>query len=200
MPETPGANDNSSSVYSLLQFAKRLVLRPGIHNIRMIFTDGEALSSGGVASQGAFGLASLFKRLGITKDDVYVFDCMGRGDIPILTETLLPKNSPKSFVRDFCALEERAERVIKLCNGGRWMSLPCNYSDNAGFIANGIPAVAFTMLPGNEVDSFLREGKRPLSWEKLHTMDDDFESLDSSSFEITARLLDAIADLRTVVK
>ena len=74
VPNTPGANDNSSSVYSLLRFAERLIARPGIHNIRMIFTDGEELSEGGVASQGAFGLAKLFKKLGITKDDVYVME------------------------------------------------------------------------------------------------------------------------------
>ncbi len=200
VPNTPGANDNSSSVYSLLRFAERLIARPGIHNIRMIFTDGEELSEGGVASQGAFGLAKLFKKLGITKDDVYVFDCMGRGTIPVLTESLLPKNLPHLFVKDFCQLEERAEKIIRSTAGGKWTKLPCNYSDNAGFIANGIPAVAFTMLPSDEVDSFLRSGQRPLTWEKLHTMEDNLQSLNEEAFEITARILDSLADLRTVSK
>lgn len=197
---TPGANDNSSSVYSLLRFAERLINRPGIHNIRMIFTDGEELSEGGVASQGAFGLAKLFKKLGITKDDVYVFDCMGRGTIPVLTESLLPKNLPSLFVKDFFQLEERAEKIIRSANGGKWTKLPCNYSDNAGFIANGIPAVAFTMLPSSEIDAFMRSGQRPLTWEKLHTMEDNLQSLNEEAFEITARILDALADLRTVSK
>ena len=164
----------------------------------MIFTDGEELSEGGVASQGAFGLAKLFKKLGITKDDVYVFDCMGRGTIPVLTESLLPKNLPSLFVKDFCQLEERAEKIIRSANGGKWTKLPCNYSDNAGFIANGIPAVAFTMLPSDEVDSFLRSGQRPLTWEKLHTMEDNLQSLNEEAFEITSRILDNLADLRTV--
>lgn len=200
VPQTPGANDNSSSVYSFLRWAERLSVRTGTHNIRMIFTDGEELSSEGVASQGAFGLAKLFKRLGITNEDVFVFDCMGRGDVPVLTETVLPKNAPRAFVKDFCTLEERAESLIKSAAGGKWMKLPCNYSDNAGFIANGIPAVAFTMLPGQEIDAFLRASIKPLSWQKLHTMEDDFESLDEEAFEITARILDSLADLKTVRK
>lgn len=200
VPQTPGANDNSSSVYSFLRWAERLAVRKGTHNIRMIFTDGEELSSEGVSSQGAFGLAKLFKRLGITKEDVYVFDCMGRGNIPVLTETILPKNAPRSFVKDFCDLEERAESVIMNTVGRKWMKLPCNYSDNAGFIANGIPAVAFTMLPGEEIDSFMRSGEKPISWKMLHTMQDDFSSLNESAFEITAAILDNIANLKTVRK
>ncbi len=197
---TPGANDNSSSVYSLLLFAKRLIARTGIHNIRMIFTDGEELSEEGVSSQGAFGLALLFKKLGITKDDVYVFDCMGRGTIPVITETVLPKNAPRQFVKDFSQLEDRAEKIIKSVSGGRWMKLPCNYSDNAGFIANGIPAIAFTMLPSQEADSFFINGCQPESWKKLHTMDDNLESLNEKAFEITAAILDELADLRSLAK
>ena len=40
---TPGANDNSSSVFALMDFAIRLKNYKGIHNIRIFFTDGEEL-------------------------------------------------------------------------------------------------------------------------------------------------------------
>ena len=198
--DSPGANDNSSSVYAFLGFAKRLTERQGCHNIRMIFSDGEENGENGVASQGAFGLAKLFKRLGITKDDVYAFDCMGRGNIPILTESVIPKKAPGNFVKDFLELENRAEKIIKSASNNRWLKLPCNYSDNAGFIANGIPAVAFTMLPSEEADAFLRFGKKPDTWRRLHTMEDNFESLDENAFEITGRILDSLADLRTLCR
>lgn len=198
VPGSPGANDNSSSVYAFLQFAKRLQAKPGSHNVRMIFSDGEENGEDGVASQGAFGLAKLFKRLGITKDDVFAFDCMGRGAIPVLSETVIPKRAPRSFIRDFVELEERAEKIIRNASAKGWMKLPCNYSDNAGFIANGIPAVAFTMLPSDEIDVFLKNGTKPATWQKLHTMEDNLQSLDEKALEITARILDNIADLRTV--
>ena len=37
------------------------------------------------------------------------------------------------------------------------MSLPVPYSDNAAFLACGIPAVALTMLPADEASSYARE-------------------------------------------
>ena len=85
-PGSPGANDNSAAVFCLMQWAAALVKRyaslpGGFHNIRLIFTDGEELGSKGVSEQGAFPLAQVFKRLGIINDDIYVFDCMGRGDV-----------------------------------------------------------------------------------------------------------------------
>ena len=84
------------------------------HNIRLIFTDGEELGEqGGVQQQGAFALAQLFKKLGITNDDIYVFDCMGRGDVPILGAAKLPPNVPTRFLTAYSELEDRAKQILK---------------------------------------------------------------------------------------
>ena len=40
------------------------------------------------------------------------------------------------------------------------MILPTSFSDNAGFIANGIPAVLITMLPKDEVANYMSNLKR----------------------------------------
>ena len=111
-----GANDNSAVVFSLMQWAGYLnqtFAKGGFHNIRLIFTDGEELGSGGLAEQGAFPLAQVFRKLGLTNDDIYVFDCMGRGDVPVLTQTRLPKGISSKFVKDFNALESRAQNLIR---------------------------------------------------------------------------------------
>lgn len=198
VPGSPGANDNSSSVYSLLKWAERLVNRPGIHNVRIIFSDGEETMNG-VASQGAYGLAQVFKKLGLTKDDVFVFDCMGRGTIPVLAEANFPPAVSQSFLKEYTELENRAEKLLQnTC--GKYIKAPCNLSDNAGFLANGVPAVALTMLPSDEADGLLLFDRRPASWDLLHTMNDNFESLEERSFEITAAILDGLADLRTLAK
>ena len=198
VPGSPGANDNSSSVYSLLKWAERLVNRPGIHNVRIFFTDGEETQNG-LASQGAFGLAQVFKKLGLTKDDVFVFDCMGRGTIPVLAEANFPPTVPQSFLKEYNELENRAEKLLQNASG-KYIKAPCNLSDNAGFLANGIPAVAITMLPSDEADGLLMFDRRPKSWDLLHTPQDDFDSLEEQSFEITAAILDQLADLRTLAK
>ena len=171
---------------------------PAFHNIRLIFTDGEELgAAGGVAEQGAFPLAQVFRRLGITNDDIFVFDCMGRGDVPILTQTILPPKAPALFLKDFSTLEQRAASLLQTSANGRWFSLPCNYSDNASFIANGIPAVAITMLPSAEVTVVTR-GESPLTWQLLHTAGDNLASLTPQSFGIFHNILNNLAALKTL--
>ncbi len=197
-PGSPGANDNSAAVFCLLDWAAKLAKVAGgqFHNIRLIFTDGEELgAAGGVAEQGAFPLAQVFRRLGITSDDIFVFDCMGRGDVPILTQTILPPKVPARFVKDFSALEQRAANLLQTSANGRWFSLPCNYSDNASFIANGIPAVAITMLPSAEVSAATR-GETPLTWQLLHNEGDNLASLTPQSFEIFHNILNNLAPLK----
>ena len=194
-----GANDNSVAVFCLMEWAAQLarLVHPAFHNIRLIFTDGEELGAAGVAEQGAFPLAQVFRRLGITNDDIFVFDCMGRGDVPILTQTVLPPKAPARFVKDFSALEQRAASLLQASANGRWFSLPCNYSDNASFIANGIPAVAITMLPSLEVTA-ATQGIQPQTWQLLHTPGDNLASLTPQSFEIFHNILNNLAALKTL--
>ena len=199
-PGSPGANDNSAAVFCLLEWAAQLsrFAPPAFHNIRLIFTDGEELgAAGGVAEQGAFPLAKVFRRLGINSDDIFVFDCMGRGEVPILTQTILPHKAPARFVKDFSALEQRAANLLQTSANGRWFSLPCNYSDNASFIANGIPAVAITMLPSAEVTAVTR-GEIPETWQLLHTAGDNLASLNPQSFEIFHNILNNLAALKSL--
>ncbi|MCR5189307.1 MAG: M28 family peptidase [Treponema sp.] len=196
-----GANDNSAAVFTLIQWAGQLLRlydKGGFHNIRLIFTDGEELGAKGVAEQGAFPLAQVFRKLGLTNDDIYVFDCMGRGDLPILTQTILPKGLAQKFVSDFSALEKRAQKLISQAGNGKWFTLPCNYSDNASFIANGIPAVAITILPSEDVDAALR-GLVPETWKRFHTPADNFESLTPQAFELTFRILNQLAMQKTLI-
>ena len=195
-----GANDNSAAVFCLMDWASKLMkMATGqFHNIRLIFTDGEELgAAGGIAEQGAFPLAQVFRRLGIMNDDIFVFDCMGRGDVPILTQTTLSHKAPAKFVKDFSALEQRAATLLQASANGRWFCLPCNYSDNASFIANGIPAVAITMLPSAEVTAATR-GEIPETWQLLHTPEDNLASLTPQSFEIFHNILNNLASLKTL--
>lgn len=222
---SPGANDNSSGSFALMEFAVRLSKMKGVHNMRIFFTDGEELGEGGVESQGAYNLARLLKRLGIKNEDVFVFDCVGRGTVPILAKSVLPLGTPLSFARSYEELKTRAENILRDATapvGGRWLCLPVSYSDNAGFLACGIPCVALTMLPGDEASDYLYalqknplledfvlnhnahntiksedvsilQEKLPTTWKLLHTPKDSLETLSSESFTLTARILDKIA-------
>lgn len=217
VPNSPGANDNSSSVFCLMEFAVRLSKFRGVHNCRIFFTDGEELGSGGVSEQGAFSLAAVMQKCGIRDEDIYVFDCVGRGTVPLLGLNIPPSKAPASFVKKFNALNQGVKAIFSSL-GLNWVNLPMPYSDNAGFLANGFPAVAITMLPQDEANAYMMALRQdsdllryvqnkdvpdekierlhaclPLTWRLMHTDGDNFSSLTPQSFDITARILDAIA-------
>lgn len=221
---SPGANDNSAANFCIMDWAAKLRKRSAFHNVRIFFSDGEELGEKSVAEQGSFSLAAIFKKLGLAGGDVYVFDCMGRGDIPILGKNDPPLSAPYSFRKQYAALEERAKELLKRSGVKRWIRLPFAYSDNAGFIASGIPAVAITMLPQEEADKyssallkrpllerFIKSGARvaadprfeklasliPETWRLIHTQGDDEQSLTPESFSIFNNILNALADART---
>ena len=190
-----GANDNSAAVFCLMEWARGVAIS---HNIRLIFTDGEELGKGGITEQGAFGLAQTFRKLGITNDDVYVFDCMGRGDVPVLAQAKIPPNVSTQFLTKYSQLEERTKKILQTCSNGKWFTLPVNYSDNASFIANAIPAVAVTMLLSQEVQQVL-QGQTPQTWQNLHTPQDNLQSLTPQAFEIFFKIINELSKQKTLV-
>ncbi len=194
---SPGANDNSAADFVLLQWAVSLFNKKSFHNVRLIFTDGEELGEGGIHEQGSFELAKLFQKLGITNDELFVFDCMGRGDVPIICENDFPKGISKTFLKKNQDLELIAEKIIKNASGGKWFKLHSGYSDNASFLVNNIPAVAITMLPSNEVSDALN-GKTPYTWSLFHTKDDNLSSLNPESFELFYKILKNLENLKDI--
>lgn len=229
---SPGANDNSAANFQIADFAVRLkkaVELGAVPNIRIFFTDGEELGEGGVSGQGAFGLAELFKKLGITNDDVYVFDSCGRGQVAVLAQAGLSQAQSKnsSFAKQFISLFERTQNLLRTSCQNSWITLPVPYSDNAGFLALGIPAVAITLLPKEEVSDYQRallsdknlesevmncrmddsadklprfkyEEKMPVTWRLFHTPYDNALSLTEESFDVMRKILDTLAASRTL--
>lgn len=216
--EGPGANDNSAACFQLMQWAVSLSKYIGFHNVRIIFTDGEESGEkSGVADQGAYSIASAFRRIGLSNYDVYVFDACGRGNIPVLAKTAFPSVSPK-LNRQFYNLFSRTQDILRKTCPGRWMSLPVPYSDNASFLAQGIPAVAVTMLPAQEASVYAQTlfanpklerlvmnspgnaGLKvylPYTWRLFHTQNDCKESLTSESFAVMEKILRTLADSKT---
>ena len=151
---SPGANDNSLANFAVADFAALLAGSKKVHNVRIFFTDGEELGAEGVSSQGSFALADLFRKLGITNDDVYVFDACGRGEVAVLARAGLDSKISGNFKKKFMDLYERTQNLLRAAVPNSWITLPVPYSDNAGFLACGIPAVAITFLPKDEVSFY----------------------------------------------
>ncbi len=215
--ESPGANDNSFAVFTMMNWAVALNEKNIQHNIRLIFTDGEEMDA--LQGQGAFSLAGTFRRLGITNDDVYVFDCMGRGTIPVLQKPPILDKAKPEFKKKFNALFNKTQAILQTAAGGSWVTLPVSWSDNAGFIASGIPAVLVTMLPEDEASAYMMsltknpeledfvvnhkaptQSERelfssmiPETWKFLHSKKDSPESITAESAYVFERILNVIA-------
>jgi hypothetical protein len=132
------------------------------------------------------------------------------------------KNSGNAtFKKRFNDLYRRTEDLLRDSVSGNWMTLPVPYSDNAGFLACGIPAVAITMLPSKEATQYLfslrqdktleaavlansalgdseLKKKLPETWRLIHTPDDNDASLTPKTFGIMAKLLDRLAETKTL--
>lgn len=218
-----GANDNTSGVFALIEAAKRLSTSDFVHNTRIIFTDGEEDGRFGVLEQGAFSLAKRLKELNSIDGEVFVFDCVGRGEVPVISEIEFPKNVDVSFYRKYMNLVSNTNSIISNYSPYNNMILPTSFSDNAGFIANGIPAVLITMLPKDEVANYMSNLKRipglkesvlnrkledvpnksqpeyilresiPLTWKYFHTQYDNITTLTPVSFSIISKIIDEIS-------
>lgn len=216
--ESEGANDNSFAVFTLMNWALKLSKSKTTHNIRLILTDGEEAANG-LNSQGAFHLAGFLQKIGIAQDEVYVFDCMGRGNIPVLCDTKLPFEASPVFKKSVKKLEEKTMRLLKSASSD-CLTLPASYSDNAGFIARGIPAVTITMLPSDEIEAYMKllmktkikkvedlnqprfrkdyETLYPKTWRLINSENDKKETLTAESQGIFEKILENLATLKTV--
>lgn len=223
VPSSTGANDNTSGVFALIEAAKRLSTSDFVHNTRIIFTDGEEDGRFGVLEQGAFSLAKRLKELNSIDGEVFVFDCVGRGEVPVISEIEFPKKVDVSFYRKYMNLVSNTNSIISNYSPYNNMILPTSFSDNAGFIANGIPAVLITMLPKDEVANYMSNLKRipglkesvlnrkledvpnksqpeyilresiPLTWKYFHTQYDNITTLTPVSFSIISKIIDEIS-------
>ena len=99
--------------------------------------------------------------MNIIDDDIIVFDCMGRGEVPCICNANVPKSAPIVFKRRLNNLEQKVSGLISNITKEKCYKINSNYSDNASFLANGIPAVCITMLPNVELYEYVNLNKIP---------------------------------------
>lgn len=224
VPNTIGANDNSAAVFILLHYIKNIMCKNlnSSCNLRIIFTDGEEakeniLDKNVPIKMGSYPLVKLLEKVGIISEDIFVFDCMGRGTIPILQKVTLPNGVDSKFSSKFNLLYQKTQDILKKATDRNYKILPTGYSDNASFFACKIPCVNITMLPEVESNNysdalnknpdlaqyvtnkkdFLSNNnplkkQLPKTWQIMHTMDDNIQNLTYESIAIFIKILNTI--------
>ena len=153
-PGSPGANDNSTGVFLLLETA--IKLKSGkIKDWMIIFTDKEELKTGeSIQTQGAYALAMSLKNSAVKKSKVFSFDSCGTGDTLVISTTadyLLKKEGGGKKLRDsVMELRKLALDTARNLSMAKVLLAPTPFSDDAGFFRAGLAAQAITMLPTAE--------------------------------------------------
>lgn len=232
IPTTPGANDNSAACYQLLLFAKELhsssILggQSFAHNTRILFTDGEeAAGKEGIHGQGSYRLGKGLIQIGKGNEDLYVFDATGTGDTLVVSTTGIHGRKGEPANIKLLHLHEEAIEIARSVSPENWIQLPTPFSDNAGFLASGVPAQVITILPHEEATRLLLALKAgteqqinmlsnqitinsyknkadfkkqgiPETWLRLHTDSDTADKLTKKAFELINAFLREIAKRR----
>lgn len=220
---SPGANDNAAAVFQLI-CAAELLRKENLDSWLIVFTDKEESAPGrGVRTQGSFGLAEGFKSIGIAGADFYIFDACGRGDTVIVSTTVdalladhaVDGNEAVDRARRRAReLRMRALEAGSSVWGGKILLSPTPFSDDAGFLAAGLPAQTITLLPEREAAAVVRRlrsqpdrvhalineaakislGEKayrallPETWKALHGRSDCVDALTLDSFPLMTRL------------
>jgi hypothetical protein len=170
-PGSPGANDNSAAVFLLIK-AAGLLRAGGAGNWITILTDKEELGPGeGICSQGSYTLAETLRRNGLEKGRIFIFDSCGTGDTLIVSSTadylfdsylfagyLFNRKSGKGTLKArqlTRELRNTALETARRLNMDKVLLLPTPFSEDAGFLKAGLPAITITALPSREASSFV---------------------------------------------
>jgi hypothetical protein len=219
-PGSPGANDNSASVFLLIETAIKL-MKGKVNNWAIVFTDKEELKPGEtIQDQGAYTLAAGFRDAGMENARIYSFDACGTGDTLIISSTveLMLKgegNQTKEKIR--ASIQELREKALVTARDLRMVKVllaPTPFSDDAGFFRAGVAAQTITMLPSEECTnlvSTLRKNPQfaealisreeqelhyrrliPETWRSLNSSSDSPLRLTPQHFKTVVRFADAL--------
>ncbi|GHV71740.1 hypothetical protein AGMMS49928_24980 [Spirochaetia bacterium] len=157
---SPGANDNSASVFLLLETAMKL-RKDKVADWLFIFTDKEELRCGeSLTDQGSYLLALALKQAGAGRAKIFNFDACGSGDTLIIStamDHLLKNESSPGIIKTRFRIHELRNTALeasRILGMDKVLLLPTPFSDDAGFLRGGLAAQTITVLPEEEASFF----------------------------------------------
>jgi hypothetical protein len=188
-PGSPGANDNSAAVLSLIeqvgQFSNGLPA-----NNQLLLTDKEEVDrQTGLKNQGAWHLADWLKKQHIDTWNFFHFDAFGRGDSVVLSSTsskLLQKakdvsaRTKQNNESQFLGLGKKLTQGLSQ----KVFTMPTPLSDDFSFAMQGFSSSLLTCLPYNEAKAYLENKARPKTWQLINSPKDEISTLTASANDV----------------
>lgn len=203
-PGTPGANDNSAAVFILLKHIDTLQRADYAHNTLILFTDSEELKPGdSIRSQGSWKLAEHWPEEQKLKDIFIVLDMCGIGDTLVWGRTA--GKIPGIDRGRLAPLYDSLKDLLLRYSRREAMDINDLFSDDLGFLLQGMTALQVSMLPWKEavewkkrlsppgkqalknledVDSLKESIKYlPPCWQNNHSPGDSLSTLEARAFK-----------------
>jgi hypothetical protein len=195
---TPGANDNSASIFHLLHHIETLRKADFPHNSMILFTDKEELvGEKTIFDQGAYHLGRYWKEIRRDNPLFIVFDMCGIGETLVWgrNDIKLRKENPEyhlksGLIQSIDAIYSSLSDLLFRYSRQTDMAINSMFSDDLGFIMNNLPAVQFSLLPWKEAIQWKKNrSEKPACWRINHTREDTFSTLSESAFYTMEKFL-----------
>ena len=199
---TPGANDNSASVFILLKHLDLLHKADFPHNSLILLTDREELAGKkNIFEQGSYQLGGFWKKELGENYLFMVLDMCGIGNTLIWgrNDLKLQKENPEynlksSLISRIDMFYDSLENLLYRYSRQNDMAVNDLFSDDLGFILNGLPAMQLSLLPWKEAEAWKKDSTvRPESWKVNHSENDVVETLQDSAFLTMEKFLRDLA-------
>ena len=189
--QTPGTNDNSASIWYLLNLAAQMKReRPLIKTpLQMIFTDQEELcSEEPIRKQGAYMLAQYFRKQNPKlRYAFFVFDQCGIGEqICYLPNVITSRKvlAQQRQILQYIQQNELSRIPIQIMSQHQYY-----FSDNLGLNLWGYPALLLSTLPQKDIEYWQNSGENPISWKKIQAKKESSCLLEADNFSLMNKLL-----------
>lgn len=185
--DVQGANDNGAAVAQLLTLAGRLKAEQYQGPLTIVFFDQEEqLANGWVEQMGSYALGEYLAFEGHHPDIFLVFDVTGIGDTLVVSD--VPGLGPHQPILGLQAMEIWLKHSL----GTFVPRMGTPPSDNYGLRRHGVQSLLLTVLPANLRTAGI--------WDRIHSSADSVESIQPSTMDYMARVLDSLAhaDVTTV--
>jgi hypothetical protein len=199
--DSPGANDNASSVFMLIHTAIELYRQRAAPPWLFIFTDNEETDAErGIQAQGAYLLGRGLKNTALCAADFYVLDSSGRGDtlvISTMADSLMKKEQGGGIASAQKRLHDLRNNALAAAERSairNFMLLPAPFSDDAGFLYAGLSAQMLTVLPAAEAAAFASLSRSQPRYVRALTSREERQGLDMSLLPETWSLINTPRD------
>lgn len=197
-----GANDNTSSVAVLIEFAEFLEAHKPLYNIKIVFTDNEEILGG--LLNGSENLDLLTKIISAVGSFDYLKNICDRTKIITIFNLELCGRGDSIMIAEYSGKVKSSDRAIMFientanANNFRYIKTSVTNSDLLSAYVLGIPGILIGIVPFSEAQYYnhseVNKKDIPSVWKNIHSNKDNIVAIQERSLVMMYKFLRSIAE------